>query len=80
IAGRLPGESVAALPRIPHRVARTALRGHQRALHFVDGIYFDVLLAIDFLGDHEVRRGNQDGSAASIRMRELRRARDEGTA
>ena len=28
----------------------------------------------------EVRRGNQDGSGASIRMRELRRARDVGRA
>jgi hypothetical protein len=27
-----------------------------------------------------LRRGNQDGSRASIRMRELRRARDEGRA
>ncbi|MGY3408412.1 hypothetical protein ACVWZV_004525 [Bradyrhizobium sp. GM5.1] len=27
-----------------------------------------------------MRRGNQDGSAASIRMRELRRARDAGRA
>jgi transposase-like protein len=27
-----------------------------------------------------VRRGNQDGSGASIRMRELRRARDVGRA
>ncbi|MGY3361568.1 hypothetical protein ACVWZK_008231 [Bradyrhizobium sp. GM0.4] len=31
-------------------------------------------------GRSAVRRGNQDGSAASIRMRELRRARDAGRA
>ena len=29
---------------------------------------------------HRLRRGNQDGSGASIRMRELRRARDVGRA